>query len=105
MAKYAGLVGYSIETETTPGVWSATETVRRMRGDVLSNGYSYNGGDKINNSIALQHRISLVGDSYLLEHYHELRWIEIHGVKWEVASISIYKPRFIITLGDIYNGQ
>lgn len=102
MAKYAGLVGYVTETEKSLGVWSATEVVRPMQGDVLRATSVFQGADNINSDITLQHRISLVGDSYLYEHFFEIRWLEYAGSKWEVTTVEVKKPRVIVTLGGIY---
>lgn len=104
MAKYAGNMGFVVETEVSPGVWSATEIIRKVRGDIIGAGHSYDGGNRINDNITLQHRISVVGDSYLLDHFHELRWVEVRGIKWEVSGVSFSRPRLVITLGGIFNG-
>lgn len=105
MAKYAGNLGYRVEEETSPGVWSATEVVRRMKGDVLSASSSFQSGDKVNQDIQLSHRISLVGDTFLYERFYDLRWIEYAGTKWEVTSVSVSSPRVIVTLGGVWHEQ
>lgn len=35
MAKYAGMIGFSSQVETSPGVWSDAPTERMMKGDVI----------------------------------------------------------------------
>ena len=105
MAKYAGNVGFLVEEETSPGVWSAIEILRRMKGDVLRASSSFQGGDKINKDTTLNHRISLVGDSYLYECFMDLRWVEYAGIKWEVGSIELARPRVIVTLGGVWHEQ
>ena len=60
-------------------------------------------GDKVNKDIALNHRVSLVGDAYTFENYYAIRWIEIEGVKWEVTSIEVKRPRLIVNIGGLYN--
>lgn len=105
MGKYAGRVGFVTESETVPGVWSATEEILEMQGDVLKSSSSYQGADKINKDIILQHRISLMGNSYLYQRYSELRWVEYLGVKWEVTSIEFSSPRVTVTLGGVWNAK
>lgn len=105
MARYAGNVGFLVEEETSPGVWSAIEILRRMKGDVLRASSSFQGGDKINKDTTLNHRISLVGDSYLYECFMDLRWVEYAGIKWEVGSIELARPRVIVTLGGVWHEQ
>ena len=102
MAKFAGLVGYVTQAETSPGVWSPVEQTRMMKGDFYMESSRHQNGDKVNNDIALNHRVSLVGDAYTFENYYAIRWIEIEGVKWEVTSIEVKRPRLIVNIGGLY---
>ena len=103
MAKFAGLVGYVTQAETVPGVWSPVEQTRMMKGDFYMESSRHQNGDKVNKDIALNHRVSLVGDAYTFENYYAIRWIEIEGVKWEVTSIEVKRPRLIVNIGGLYN--
>lgn len=102
MAKYAGLVGYVTQEETVPGVWSAKESPRRMKGDVIRLSSRQN-GDNINTDITLSHRVSLMGDAYAFDNYYNISWIEVHGRKWRVSSVEIQRPRIIVELGGLWN--
>ena len=102
MAKFAGLVGYVTQAETTPGVWSPVEQTRMMKGDFYMESSRHQNGDKVNKDVALNHRVSLVGDAYTFENYYAIRWIEIEGVKWEVTSIEVKRPRLIVNIGGLY---
>lgn len=104
MAKYAGLVGYVTQEETKPGVWTPVENPRRMRGDVIRLSSSSQNGNKINDDITLNHRVSLVGDAYAFGNYYNIRWIEIDGLKWEVSSVEVQRPRLIVSIGGLWNG-
>lgn len=106
MAKFAGSVGYVTEQETPlkSGVWLPTANIRRMQGDVLRTASTFQGTDKVNRDVTLQHRISLVGDAYAFEHFYEIRWVEYMGTKWEVTLMEVQRPRIIVTLGGIWNG-
>ena len=103
MAKFAGLVGYVTQEETVPGVWSPVDSSRIMRGDIITLGSGQN-GDKVNSDITLNHRVSLVGDAYAFGNYFNIRWIELHGMKWEVSSVEVQRPRIIVSLGGLWNG-
>ena len=105
MAKYAGLVGYVTQEETVPGVWSQVSTSRPMRGDVLRASSSSQNGDKVNEDVSLGHRVSLVGDAYAFGNYYNIKWIELHGRKWEVNSVEIQRPRLIVSIGGPWNGN
>lgn len=105
MAKYAGLVGYVSLVESPPGVWNQVSNPKRMRGDIIRQSSSNQNGDKVNSDITLNHRVSLIGDAYSLGNYSDIKWIEIDGKKWEVNSIEIQRPRIIVTLGGVWNGD
>lgn len=104
MAKYAGLVGYVTQTETVPGVWTPVSNSRSMRGDIIRQASSQN-GDKVNTDITLSHRVSLIGDAYAFDNYFYIKWIVIDGAKWEVTSVEIQRPRIIVSLGGLWNGD
>lgn len=104
MAKFAGSVGYVTETETNPGVWTSTESIRSMRGDILRTASTTQGTDQINKDPVLQHRISLLGDAYAFANFYNIRWIMFKGVKWDVTLIEVNRPRIVVTLGGRYNG-
>jgi len=104
MTKFAGLVGYVTQEQTVPGVWSPVEHPKRMKGDLLRLSASNRDDDRINSNLSLNHRVSLVGDAYAFNNYYNIRWISIDGVKWEVDSIEIQRPRLVATLGGVWNG-
>ena len=103
MAKFAGLVGYVTQEETKPGVWTPVEKTRPMKGDFYMESSRHQNGDKMNENIALNHRISLVGDAYSFRNYYAIRWIEIENIKWEVTSIEVKRPRLIVNVGGLYH--
>lgn len=105
MTRYAGLVTYITQVETVPGVWTDSVNSNFMRGDVLRLGASVQNGDKVNNDVTLNHRVSLVADEYALGNYHDIKYIEIDGREWRVDSIEVQHPRIIVTLGGLWNGN
>lgn len=105
MAKYAGLVGYVTQEEAVPGVWSSVENPKLMKGDIVKLGSSVQNDDKVNSDVSLNHRVSLVGDLYAFANYYFIKWIEIDGMKWSVASVEIQRPRIILSLGGLWHGN
>lgn len=105
MAKYAGLVGYSTQKETTPGVWTNDIVERKVRGDVIRLSSSFHdSSEKVNDDLALEHRISIVADPFAYENFTNLKYITYLGHKWKVVSIEVQRPRLIISLGGVWNG-
>lgn len=104
MARYAGLVGYVTTEETFPGVWSPVERPKVMKGDIIRMSSAVQSGDKINDDISLNHRVSLIGDAYSFGNYYNIKWIELDGRKLKVDSVEIQRPRLILSLGGVYNG-
>jgi hypothetical protein len=104
MAKFSGLVGYVTQSESSPGVWSSVENPIMMKGDIIRQSSNGQNDDKVNSDVSLNHRVSLVGDAYSFGNYYNIRWVEINGLKWEISSIEIQRPRIIVTLGGIWNG-
>ena len=105
MAKYFGLITYVTQAETTPGVWENVSNSQPMRGDIIRKGASSQNGDKINSDVSLNHRVSLVADAYALGNYHDIKHISIDGREWEVTSIEVQRPRIIVTVGGLWNGN
>ena len=104
MAKFAGLVGYVTQKESTSGVWLPETVERKMRGDVIRAASSFNANEKVNEDIILQQRISLVGDPYSFANFTTLKYVTYLGVKWKVLSIEVNRPRLIVTIGGVWNG-
>lgn len=105
MAKYAGMVGFSSQAETSPGVWTDVTTERMMKGDIIRANATSQSGDKINDDISLNHRISLVGASVPTQEYYNIKYVTLDGFKWEARSIEVQRPRIIVTLGGMWNGS
>lgn len=103
MARFTGLVGYVTQEESVPGVWSPVETQKMMKGDMIRQSSSGQNGDKVHSDISLNHRVSLLGDSYAFNNYYNLKWIMVNGRKWEVSSVEIQRPRIIVSIGGLWN--
>ena len=103
MVKFAGQVGYISQEESVPGVWTPVEKTRQMKVDFYMESSRHQNGDKVNKDISLNHRISLVGDAYAFDNYYAMRWIEIDGIKWDIVSLEVKRPRIIVNVGGLYN--
>lgn len=104
MAKYAGLVGYAITEETHPGIWEPVITEKMARGDLLRLVNTVEPGDKVNDNVSLNNRISIVADAFTLENFQNLKYAVYLGVRWKVISVEVQRPRLVLTLGGEWNG-
>lgn len=103
MNKFYGTIGFAESVETSPGVWTEKIIERKYYGDVLSNTRRLEGAQQVNDNINISNRISIVVDSYVTEHFHSMRYIELFGSKWKVNSIETQFPRLILSIGSLYN--
>lgn len=105
MARYAGLVCYAEQVETSPGIWKNKELTRMMKGDLIRQNANINSDGKVNSDVTLNHRVSLIGDAYAFGNYFNMKWIFIDGRKVKINSVEVSRPRIILTLGGLWNGD
>ena len=105
MAKFSGEVGYTETTETAPGVWSEGVTERKYVGDVLRNTRRWQQGENLNDDLVVNNIISIVADPFANENIHTMRYVKWMGVYWKITNVEINRPRLILTLGGVYNGD
>ena len=105
MAKFYGDIGYISTAETRPGIWEPVVQSKKYDGDIISFTRRWHSGDKVNDDVAISAQISVVADSYLINHMHCIRYVKLNGVAWEVVSIVPQYPRLLLDLGGVYNGE
>lgn len=105
MAKFSGTIGYAIRTVSAPGVYKDTIIEKNYRGDVILNQNRWQPGDKANDDFNLDNSISIIADEYAYKNLGAMRYIVWHGSKWKIQSLSINRPRIVIQIGGVYNGQ
>ena len=105
--KFSGKLGYVLESvETTPGVWTPGGAEERSaRGDLLESSRKVVTGDKINDDFAVSNKISIVADQYFYKNMSNLRYVVMHGVRWKIDDMSIKRPRIILEIGGLWNGE
>jgi hypothetical protein len=106
MARFFGELGYAeSNVETVPGVFRDVIVERQHFGDILQNIRNLRDGQYVNSDITVNNRISVVADAYALEHFHAIRYVKWSGVRWLVDSVTVQRPRLILELGGVYNGD
>lgn len=104
MAKFCGVIGYAHNEQTSPGVWEETIVERKYYGDITKNSRRLNGGENLNDNIALTNIVSVMADAYAYENFFAIRYVEWMGANWKVSTVEVQRPRLILTLGGVYNG-
>lgn len=106
MAKFCGKVGFVISTdEEDDGVWIQKVEERHYRGDVTRNYYRWEVAEKLNDDFTLSNTISIVADEFSYNHLAFIRYVKWMGSYWKVNGIEVQRPRIILTLGGVYNGE
>ena len=105
MAKYYGIVGYAMTTETSPSVWEESIVERQYYGDVLSVSKRYQNTEHVNDSIEINNRISIVADPFAFENFLYIRYVTWMGHKWKVSSVEVEYPRLIMSIGGVYTSE
>ena len=104
MSKFFGQIGFSVSTETVPGVWDESVTERNYYGDVTKN-YRRLEGNEIIEDINISNQISIVADPYAYENFQHMKYIRWMGAEWTITSIDVQYPRLNLSIGGVYNGQ
>lgn len=103
MARWHGMAGFVVTDEVEPGVWEPRTIKRPYYGDVLSNSRRWNQKqDSSNDDISLSNQISIVCDSFAMENWACLKWVEYGGAKWKVTSVDVAFPRLVLSFGGVY---
>lgn len=103
--KYFGRVGFVKYEESSPGVWRTIVTEKKYRGDVLQNRANINPSDSVSDELRLSNRISIICDSFAIENFQWIKYIEYLGTMWIVSLAEVQRPRVIVTMGGVYNGE
>ena len=104
MAKFYGIIGFSEQKETKPGVWTNVITERYYYGDVIRNTRKLQGSEYLNDNLNISNEFSIVADPFANENFHNMRFIEFMGSKWKITSVDVRFPRLLLTVGVVYNG-
>ena len=107
MSRFYGSVGYATEyeKEDDPGVWIDETTERQYFGDIIQNRSRWNSGISANDDTSIENRISIVADPYALAHFSQIKYVKWMGQVWKVSAIEVERPRLILSIGEVWNGE
>lgn len=105
MAKFYGPVGFAKTVETKPGVHTDKIIERKYYGDLIKNEIRVQSTDQLNDNITIANKISIVADPYANDNFYAMRYVEFMGVKWKITHVEIQRPRLILMIGGVWNGE
>jgi len=105
MAKFYGAVGYIETRDTGLDIYENVPVEKMYRGDIEEIGRRLENGEGVNDDVKINNRVSIVADAYAYAHMHDLRYVKWMGTAWKATSVTSKRPRLIITLGGVYNGE
>lgn len=106
MAKFYGPIGYAETIETSPGVWIDRIIERNYYGELKRNTSRWTvSSDSVNDDLNINNQISIISDPYAVSNFHSMKYIEFMGTKWKITNVEVLRPRLILTIGGVYNGQ
>lgn len=107
MAKYYGTIGYAVmeESQTSPGIWMDTIVEKSHYGDVIRRSSRWQMAQQVNDNLVMNVQISIMADTYATQNYSSIKYAVWEGVKWKVITAEPQRPRIILTLGGVYNGN
>ena len=107
MPKCSGVIGYALDEEIRPGVWTEGITDKKYFGEIVRDNRRSVENGEINGSINISNNISIVSNKFMLDNLAFMRYLTLSSTstsKWKITSVDIKRPRIIITLGGLYNG-
>ena len=106
MRKYHGEIGYALTVEKAPGVWVDDIVEKKYYGTVLNKRMRWDiNRDSINDNLTVNSEFSILADAFAFENFGNMRYIKYMGVSWKISSIEVKRPRIIITVGGVWNGE
>lgn len=106
MKKFYGNVGYVETVEVTPGYWGPQETIRPYYGDWIRYSSKFQiSSDSTNDDKNIANELSIMADPYADQHFSDMRFVEYMGVRWKITAVTPQRPRLILTVGGLYNGE
>ncbi len=103
MSRWYGKIGFSVQEETSPGIWNEVVVEKNYYGDISNRSRRWQQGQDLLDDITITNEIIITTDPYIIENLTNIRYVEIMGIKWKIANITLNAPRLTLSLGGIYN--
>ena len=103
MTKIAGYVGFHVQTETEPGIYTQDYKEQLYYCDLIDARLFQSNTEKVNDSVRLGNKVSLVADSYMRDNFASAVYFRFSDTKWRITDIGLRYPRVDLSLGEVYN--
>ena len=105
MARFSGLVGFVETNRIRPGV-SEEKVVERgpYYGDVKRASLTLQQTDSVNTDLRTTNTIEIIADEYASGNFFAIRYVVWAGTPWDVAEVTVQRPRLLLRLGGVYDG-
>lgn len=103
--KYYGKIGFAVTEEVKPGVWQEQIVEKDYYGDVEKMTKRYENSQNLNDNININNVFSILSDPFANDNFQNMRYISWMGTNWKITGIEVQFPRFVLTVGGVYNGK
>lgn len=108
--RFHGAVGYSSsQEETSPGVWNDVIIERSYYGDVIRNSRRLEPPSAVppmvNQNVTIENSFAIVGDAHAFGNFMNMKYIVWEGSRWTVTNVEPRRPRLILTVGGLWDGN
>lgn len=104
--RFYGAVGFEETVNAGRGVFIRKIVERTYYGDVIRwSSRRIAETQQQNDDIRMNNFISILADAYASKNYHQIKYVVWDGVKWNVTSVGVGRPRLTLELGDVYSVQ
>lgn len=104
MARFSGKIGFVVTEETEPGIYEPVAHERQYYGEIVKLTKRYHGSN-VNEDVTIGNEVSIVADPYAYDNLYAIRYVKFMGAAWKVTNIEVERPRLILTVGGVYNGN
>lgn len=103
MPRWAGLIGYTRQVETSPGVVEDDPLEVRALGDLQQITETLRLADGVHATHGVTTSVSVISDGHRIP-FRGMAYITYGGVAYTIASVVVEPPRMVIYLGEEYHG-
>ena len=103
MSRWYGKIGFSVQEETSPGIWNEVVVEKNYYGDIYNRSRKWQQSKDLIDDITITNEITITTDPYIIENLTNIKYVIIEGIKWKITNITLSAPRLTLSLGGIYN--